>query len=233
MSSPTSTPPLRFVLDPSDVSTTRKRTLVYVDEKERNDKIYKKQAMPSFELSPSAFVPNMLSDLVESSMHIAPTRKIVRILPLMFTIPPAESPQSSQGSLVGSVGLGTLEYAKIYLDTRVDRSVNDTQERHQFRENSPNGSEDSNQVTYSQDSQLSGAEPPTKFDVARAIANTLSEERLQQLFSLGDTDDEGVRLDKMLRDLKDNIRFFRQIVEEAIGVAKEASAEAIGTTSGA
>ena len=102
MSSPTSTPPLQFVPDPSSASTTKKRPLAYVDEKERLDKMPKTQGseMPIMELPKNEVVRNP------------------RQIPAFVLIGRRESPQSSKGSSTGSDDLRILEYAVLYLEER-------------------------------------------------------------------------------------------------------------------
>lgn len=210
MSSPPSSL-VRCVSDPSSAPTTRKRSA----------------SVRFAEVPPLELTANALGDTKKARLASpppsAPKSGKSRVLPAFIGQKPAESPLSSQESLVGSTDIETLQNAKRYLENRIIREENERNQRYEMCDKSPVGSQASNEVAYSQDSQLSGAEPPNKVEVAKAIANTIPEERFQQLFLFGDLDDVDERVRIMLPFMERNLQCFLDFVNEALDAVESSS----------
>jgi len=229
MSTPPSTP-THSIFDPPSVPTTRKRNLSVSFAALREDI----NEMPLVELTANALFgetgavkkTRQRSPPPPASSLLSPLA-LHRQLPAFFFEPRPDSPPNSQNSSTGSYDIKMLENALKYIEDSIKEGDRKRAERYEMCERSPVGSQSSDQVTYSQNSQFSGEDPPDKFDVARVIVNMLSEERLQQLFRFGNVDDEKERVGRMINHMGADLKFFKEIVVETITVAKEAYSDAL------
>ena len=140
-----------------------------------------------------------------------------RLLPPFFSErkPPISQP-SSQGSEEEDSDLKTLTLAKEYLEKRIEGAKAAREQRYDMFAESPEGSQDSVQVSYSQGSNISG-EFPVLENVIDILLCTFTEERLQQLFNFTNIDSDVLRL-KIVRPLVDcDLDFLCKLVVEAIG----------------
>jgi hypothetical protein len=223
MSSPTASSGL------VNAPTIRKRRFnnVVVDESEMLARMSRRE-----------LIPLSLSTLIKSPIHIdsasghpiaftstlselsvAP-RRAPRVLPALFyrekQATPPSSEISSQESVMDDSPLGISYAAKFYLEKRIPRADAERCERHELEDRTPESSQYSNEVSYSQDSQLSGAEPPPKRSVVTVMANHLSEERLQQLFGFGNMDHLQTRVDIITTRVDRDVKFFLKLIDETI-----------------
>ena len=109
-----------------------------------------------------------------------------------------------------------LQLALEYLEKRVDAAAADREARYEMCSESPKGSQNSFVVSYSQDSKLSGDEPPKIKVVAEIIMVNLSEERLQQLFEFNNLDDLDRRVDIAISFLDTDLKIFCELVKETM-----------------
>ena len=109
-----------------------------------------------------------------------------------------------------------LQLALEYLEKRVDAAAADREARYEMCSQSPKGSQNSFVVSYSQDSKLSGDEPPKIKVVAEIIMVNLSEERLQQLFEFNNLDDLDRRVDIAISFLDTDLKIFYELVKETM-----------------
>ena len=136
---------------------------------------------------------------------------------------PAATPECSQNSRLtdGMSSLQILESAEEYLVKRISAAKAAREER--YLEESPPGSQNSFVVSYSQDSQMSGDEPPQLKVVINVILDQLPEERLQQVFPLEDVDDTDGRLRVATKFLDSDLVFLNDLVKETKEAMKGAS----------
>ena len=230
MSTPPSSP-TRCISDPVSAPTTRKRPLSVSFADDRMDDTVK---VPRLELTANALGDRIGAALKfkrasppPSGSALAYALKSVprRQLPAFIGQKPEDSPLSSQESSIGSSDLSILEAAQKYLEDRIVDEENKRNMRYEAYDKTPDGSQNSIEVKYSQDSQLSGKEPPSKEAVARAIANTLPEERCQQAFRFGNIDDMDVRVNIMLPYFDADLQIFLDFVNEAIDAARSSSSK--------
>ena len=221
---------MQSVPDLASASTTRKRPLSVRFAEDQMDGAVK---VPRLELTANAMgaamkfkrgSPPPSGSAVASALKSVPRRQ----LPVFIGQKPEDSPLSSQESLTEMSDLSTLEAAQKYLEDRIVKEENKRNMRFEAYDKTPEGSQNSIEVTYSQDSQLSGKEPPTKVDVVRAIVNTLPEERCQQTFQFENLDDVDERVNIMLPYFDTNLQCFLDFVNEAIDAARSSSSKQAG-----
>lgn len=182
---------------PPEPPTTKKRSLsaARVDELE---------TMRPLKLTVAAFVSRPLASgsrltVSEKSESAAPT--------------PVSSQESDKAGLSD---LEKLELAKEYLSKRIDAAAAEREERYNMCDESPKGSQNSFIVSYSQDSKLSGDEPPPIREVTEIILRILHEDRIQMLFPVENEFDDDVRVGIAIRFLDTDLKFFHDLVEETI-----------------
>ena len=186
----------------SEVSTTRKRKLCFDDEPETVD-------MPSIKL-PAAKVSRKLPAFMARHKYDGESPS------------PTESGNVSPGSSESSVEAETdkqiLERTLDYLEKRISTVRADLKEgRFDSSQDSDSSmSLGSNRVSYSQDSRLSGDEPPMIELVVRIIIETLPEGRLESLFAFNQVKDMGLRLTMVVSQVNCDLLFFRELVNETL-----------------
>ena len=135
----------------------------------------------------------------------------------------APTPMASQDSDKTEMSdLQRLEFALEYLEKRIEAAAAKREERYEMSSQSPKGSQNSFVVSYSQDSQLSGDEPPPIKSVVEIIVDTLPEMRLQQLFPFGDVDETDRRVEIAIPFLDTDLEFLHKLVMETMGSLREA-----------
>lgn len=198
-----SSPPMSPLTDPSSgPPNTRKRTFsdARVDELETMRPL--KLTAVALALQPSASDSRALAS--EKSGSTAPT--------------PASSQESDNAELSD---LDKLELAFDYLEKRIKAAAAEREERYNMLDESPKGSQNSFIVSYSQDSKLSGDEPPTIREVAKIVLTTLPEHRIQMLFPVGNEDDIDRRVGVAVGFLDTDLKFLHDLIEETMEVMRE------------
>ena len=188
----------------AEVSTNRKRKLCFDDEPECDE-------MQAIQL---------------------PAAKLSRKLPMflarrMFkgvSPPPTESGEVSQASddseAEGETDKIILERALAYLNKRILAvRIKQREDKFNSSQDSDSGASlGSNRVSYSQDSQLSGDEPPSVELVARIIIESLPDDRLERLFAFKQVKDMELRVTMVVSQVCCDLIFFRELVGEALEV---------------
>jgi hypothetical protein len=109
-----------------------------------------------------------------------------------------------------------LSQALEYLEKRISAAEADREARYAMASEYPVGSQNSFVVSYSQDSKLSGEEPPEIQEITAVIVETLPETRLQQLFPFGNEDNTTRRVDIAIPFLDTNLGLLADLVKEAL-----------------
>lgn len=202
MSSPPMSPEIN---PPSGPPTTKKRSVrdVCVDETE---------TMRPLKLTAAALISMPPLSIPEKSEGVEETRSVSDSTPMT----------SQDNDKTEMSDLQRLEFALEYLEKRIEAAAAKREERYEMSSQSPKGSQNSFVVSYSQDSQLSGDEPPSIKSVVEIIVDTLPEMRLQQLFPFGDVDEIDRRVDIAIPFLDTDLGFLHKLVMETMGALREA-----------
>jgi hypothetical protein len=210
-----SSPPISVASDDSrEIPTTRKRSCI-------NFLLDSLDDMPPLKLD---------IDTDADKADEAPPPRKCRKLPSFIGAEPTATPPSSQESEKMEVGdLATLQRTFNYLSGRIQAAEESRMDRHEMCGESPEGSQNSFLVSYSQDSKLSGDEPPKIEEIIGIIIETLPEMRLQQLFPFGDVDDTEARVRIAVPFLDTDLGLLNELVKEAMA-AMRVSATVIART---
>ncbi len=125
--------------------------------------------------------------------------------------------------------LRELQCAYDYITRKIRAAEESRMDRYEMCGESPEGSQNSFVVSYSQDSKLSGDEPPKIEEIIGIIIETLPEMRLQQLFPFGNVDDTEARVRIAVPFLDTDLGLLNELVKEAMD-AMRVSATVIART---
>jgi hypothetical protein len=148
-------------------------------------------------------------------------KRAPRVLPVWNRQPTPPSDPEDNGSGSGSEDgdFCVLTRALEYLDKRIDAAKADKVERSAACDVTPKGSQDSdvslgsNLIPYSQDSKLSGEEPPLLEELVMCILDNLSEDELQAHFKFGTDVAQADRLVAVTHRVSCDLPFLRELVE--------------------
>jgi hypothetical protein len=169
------------------------------------------------DIPPLKLDTNNNADKVDEAL---PPRKC-RKLPSFIGAEPTATPSSSQESEKMEVNnLDTLQRALAYIEERIDAAKSARMERYEMCGDSPKGSENSFVVSYSQDSKLSGDEPPGIEHIIGIVLETLPEARLQQDFPFGNIDETAARVKIAMPYLVTDLKFLSELVKEAMAALR-------------
>ena len=195
-------------VDAAEVSASRKRKLRFDDEPEH-------LGMPLIEL-PAAKVSRKLPAFLARRMYKTTSPSP----PESGEVSPVHEDSEVEEEEDYETDKIILERALAYLNKRIHAV------RAGLKEGQLNSSQDSdssaslgsNRVSYSQDSQLSGNEPPSIELVVRIIIESLSDDRLERLFAFKQVKDMELQVAMVVSQVNCDLLFFRELVSESLEV---------------
>jgi hypothetical protein len=190
--------------DSREIPTTRKRSCI-------NFLLDSLDDMPPLKLD--------IDNDADKADEAPPPRKC-RKLPSFIGADPTATPPSSQESEKMEVGvlatLRKLQCAYECLLRMIQAAEESRMYRYEMCGESPEGSQNSFVVSYSQDSKLSGDEPPKIEEIIGIIIETLPEMKLQQLFPFKNVDDTETRVRIAVPFLHTDLGLLNELVKEAM-----------------